>query len=155
MEDNPILQIKDAVIKALKSIDPETDIFFEEISRTDPGHGLNQGQTWYFVDLMPGAPVTVDGIYTDMGVSVDIAYHEKSERSLHYLTKSAEIDRVFRPVLSFGDRRITIDSADIRVVDHVLHYGFRVNFRHSTEPDIRSARMDELGVSFQKESEAV
>lgn len=155
MEDSPVLQIKDAVIKALKSTDPETDVFFEEISHTDPGHGLNQGQTWYFVDLMPGAPVTVDGIYTDMGVSVDIAYHEKSERNLHYLTKSAEIDRVFRPVLSFGDRRITIDSADIRVVDHVLHYGFHVNFRHSTEPDIRNDRMDELGVSFQKESEAV
>lgn len=155
MEENPILQIKDAVIRILKGLDPEVDVFFEEISRTDQEHGLNQGQTWYFVDLMPGTPVTVDGIYTDMGVSVDIAYHEKSESNLHYLMKSAEIDAAFRPVLSFGNRHITIGSADITVVDHVLHYGFHVNFRHSVEPAVQNERMEELGVSFQKESETV
>lgn len=150
MGENPVLQIKEAVIKVLKGIDPEVDVFFEEISRTDPAHGLNQGQTWYFVDLMPGTPVTVDGIYTDMGVSVDIAYHEKSESNNLYMVKAVEIDAVFRPVLSFGNRKITIGSADITMVDHVLHYGFRVNFRHSIEQPVQNGRMEELGVSLQK-----
>ena len=27
-------------------------------------------------DLKPGSPVTVDGIYTDMSVMVDVTYHE-------------------------------------------------------------------------------
>ena len=31
--ENPVLQIKDALIRVLKKIDPDTDVFFEEIKR--------------------------------------------------------------------------------------------------------------------------
>lgn len=122
--ENPVLQIKDALIRALKKIDPDTDVFFEEIKSTDPAHGVEQPKTWYFVDLKPGSPVTVDGIYTDMSVMVDVTYHEKGESNNAYLIKAAEIDAAIRPVLSFGDRKITIGNANINVVDHVLHYIF-------------------------------
>ena len=125
--ENPVLQIKDALIRVLKKIDPDTDVFFEEIKSTDPAHGVEQPKTWYFVDLKPGSPVTVDGIYTDMSVMVDVTYHEKGESNNTYLIKAAEIDAAIRPVLSFGDRKITIGNADINVVDHVLHYIFTIN----------------------------
>ena len=46
--ENPVLQIKDALIWALKKIDPDTDVFFEEIKSTDPAHGVEQPKTWYF-----------------------------------------------------------------------------------------------------------
>ena len=87
--ENPVLQIKDALIRILKKIDPDTDVFFEEIKSTDPAHGVEQTKTWYFVDLKPGSPVTVDGIYTDMSVMVDVTYHEKSESNNTYLIKAA------------------------------------------------------------------
>ena len=77
--ENPVLQIKDALIRVLKKIDPDTDVFFEEIKSTDPAHGVEQPKTWYFVDLKPGNPVTVDGIYTDMSVMVDVTYHEEDD----------------------------------------------------------------------------
>ena len=134
--ENPVLQIKDALIRVLKKIDPDTDVFFEEIKSTDPAHGVEQPKTWYFVDLKPGSPVTVDGIYTDMSVMVDVTYHEKGESNNTYLIKAAEIDAAIRPVLSFGDRKITIGNADINVVDHVLHYIFTINFRHSEEQNV-------------------
>ena len=143
--ENPVLQIKDALIWALKKIDPDTDVFFEEIKSTDPAHGVEQPKTWYFVDLKPGSPVTVDGIYTDMSVMVDVTYHEKGESNNAYLIKAAEIDAAIRPVLSFGDRKITIGNADINVVDHVLHYIFTINFRHSEEQKVANDRMEELG----------
>ena len=138
--ENPVLQIKDALIWALKKIDPDTDVFFEEIKSTDPAHGVEQ-------------PKTVDGIYTDMSVMVDVTYHEKGESNNAYLIKAAEIDAAIRPVLSFGDRKITIGNADINVVDHVLHYIFTINFRHSEEQKVTNDRMEELGVSLKKESE--
>ena len=53
---------------------------------------VEQPKTWYFVDLKPGSPVTVDGIYTDMSVMVDVTYHEKGESNNTYLIKAAEID---------------------------------------------------------------
>ena len=53
--ENPVLQIKDALIRVLKKIDPDTDVFFEEIKSTDPAHGVEQPKTWYFVDLKPGS----------------------------------------------------------------------------------------------------
>lgn len=148
--DNPIIEIKEALIAVLKGIDPDTDIFLEEIKSTDTENGINLAQTWYFIDLTPGKPVTVDGIYTDMSVLVDIAYHEKSESNTAYLIKAAEIDAAIRPVLAFGSRKITISEADIQVVDHVLHYGFNVNFRHSTERAVTHDVMEELGVSIKK-----
>ena len=43
--ENPVLQIKDALIWALKKIDPDTDVFFEEIKSTDPAHGVEQPKT--------------------------------------------------------------------------------------------------------------
>lgn len=95
----------------------------------------------------------MDGIYTDMSVMVDVTYHEKGESNNTYLIKAAEIDAAIRPVLSFGDRKITIGNTDINVVDHVLHYIFTINFRHSEEQKVTNDRMEELGVSLKKESE--
>ena len=67
------------------------------------------------------------------------------------------------PVRTYGDMtfpagmyeavRVTIGNADINVVDHVLHYIFTINFRHSEEQKVTNDRMEELGVSLKKESE--
>ena len=46
--ENPVLQIKDALIRVLKKIDPDTDVFFEEIKSTDPAHGVEQPKTLVF-----------------------------------------------------------------------------------------------------------
>lgn len=146
--ENPLLQIKDAVIKVLKGIDSEMDVFFEEIKRMEDE--LKQVETYYFIDLIPTVSVTVDKYYTDMGVLVDIAYHEKSESNTAYLMKAAVLDAAFRPVLHFGGRNITISDANIKIVDHVLHYSFPVNFRCSRELPSEAGEMEELVVAVRK-----
>lgn len=149
---NPILEIKEALIPLIKSLDPSVDVLFEEIKGTDELHGLTVPLTWYFVDLRPGTSVTVDGIYTDMNVVVDIAYHEPSESNTEYLIKSAEIDAAIRPVFVFAGRKITIEESEINVVDHVLHYIFNLKFRCSREEKAVGDLMENLDVAI-KESE--
>lgn len=121
--EHPIIQIKNAITALLKGIDPDTDVFYEEIKGTEEKHGLDEPETYYFVDIIPNGNETVDRFFTDMGVLVDIAYHEKSESNTAYLIKGAEIDAVVRPVFGFGDRNITINDANMKVSDHTLCRG--------------------------------
>lgn len=148
--EHPIIQIKNAITALLKGIDPGTDVFYEEIKGTEEKHGLDEPETYYFVDIIPNGNKTVDKFFTDMGVLVDIAYHEKNESNTAYLIKGAEIDAVVRPVFHFGDRHITINDASINVVDHVLHYGFAINFRQAREQTNEFEMMGELEVAIRK-----
>ena len=127
--ENPLIQIKDAVIRILKELDPDVDVFFEGIKRTDTEHGLTQPETYYFVEVIPNINETVDRHFTDRGVLVDVAYHEENESNTAYLIKADELDGAIRPALSFGDRHITIQNTSQKVVDHVLHISFTVSFR--------------------------
>lgn len=148
--EHPIIQIKNAITSLLKGIDPETDVFYEEIKGTKEKHGLDEPETFYFVDIIPNGNKTVDKFFTDMGVLVDIAYHEKNESNTAYLIKGAEIDAAVRPVLHFGDRYITINDASIKVADHVLHYSFAINFRQAREQTSEFVTMGELEVAVRK-----
>lgn len=150
--EHPVIEIKNAVTALLKRLDPDTDVFYEEIKGTDAGHGLLEPETYYFVDIVPAGNRTVDRFFTDVSVLVDIAYHEKDESNTAYLVKGAELDAVVRPVFSFGDRNITVNDADIKVTDKVLHYSFAVNFRHSRKQEDDAKRMDGLEFTVKKES---
>lgn len=47
--EHPIIQIKNAITALLKGIDPDTDVFYEEIKGTEEKHGLDEPETYYFV----------------------------------------------------------------------------------------------------------
>ena len=111
---------------------------------------LNESETYYFVDIIPNGNKTVDRFFTDVGILVDIAYHEKSESNTAYLIKGAELDAVVRPVFSFGDRHITINDASMKVSDNVLHYSFAINFRQAREQTNEFEMMGELEVAVRK-----
>ena len=68
--EHPIIQIKNAITALLKGIDPGTDVFYEEIKGTEEKYGLNEPETYYFVDIIPNGNQTVDRFFTDMGVLV-------------------------------------------------------------------------------------
>lgn len=51
--EHPIIQIKNAITALLKGIDPDTDVFYEEIKGTEEKHGLDEPETYYFVDIIP------------------------------------------------------------------------------------------------------
>lgn len=149
--ENVVTEIKRAVAAALHTLDPETDIFFEEIKRTDEAHGMSMGDTWYFVSLLPAGNVTVDLYYTEKSFLVDIAYHEKAESNTRYLMKLAGLDKLFRPVFSFGDRKVTVPEATEVITDHTLHYSFTLRFRHSEATEPLFGSMGELSAGFTQE----
>lgn len=148
--DNPMIQIKDAVIGILKRTDPDVDVFFEEIKATDESHGLEDPSTYYFLELIPNGSETVDKYFIDEMLVVDIAYHERNEGNTQYWIKAEELDEAFRPVLSFGDRHITIPSISKKIVDHVLHVSFPLSFRRAKEQTESSELMGELDISMKK-----
>ncbi len=149
--ENPLILIKNAVTALLKGIDPDTDVFYEEITGTGEKHGLSKPETYYFVDIIPSGNETVDRYFTDKGVLVDIAYHEENESNTAYLMKGAQIDGAVRPVFHFGDRHITVSNASIKIVDHVLHYSFAISFRQAWERTSEFETMGELEVAVRKE----
>lgn len=93
--EHPIIQIKNAITALLKGIDPDTDVFYEEIKGTEEKHGLDEPETYYFVDIIPNGNETVDRFFTDMGVLVDIAYHEKTINEwYHELVPRLNVDHI-------------------------------------------------------------
>ena len=147
--ENPVLQIKDALIRVLK-VDPDTDVFFwKKSAQTCPWRdSLKPG---CIVDLNRES-LTVDGIYTITSVMVMLITMRRVKAII--LRSSLKLQTTQPFVHAFaGDRKITIGNADINVVDHVLHYIFTINFRHSEEQKVANDRMEELGVSLKKESE--
>lgn len=144
----PLIQMKDAITKILKGIDPDVDVFYEEIKTVQE---TEVPETYYFVEIIPNGNETVDQFFTDMGVLVDIAYHEKKESNTAYLIKAAEIDGAIRPVLCFGERRITISNMKSKVSDHVLHCTFPVTFREKRNWPEENNMMESLEAAIKKE----
>lgn len=148
--ETPLAQIKEALIRVLKDLDPDVDVFLEEIKSTEKEQGMEIPETYYFVEIIPNINRTVDKSFTDIGVLVDIAYHEKNESNSAYLIKAGELDGAFRPVFSFGDRNITIQDISQKVSDHVLHSSFAISFRQARQETVNYELMGELTVAAEK-----
>lgn len=148
--ENPLIQIKDAMIQLLKELDPDVDVFFEEIKSTDKEHGIETPETYYFLEIIPNINDTVDKFFTDIGVLVDVAYHEEHESNTAYLIKAAELDGMIRPVFSFGDRHITVPGTSSKVTDHVLHCSFSLSFRQAREIPVEFQEMGELEMAIKE-----
>lgn len=145
--ENPLIQIKDALIRLLRWLDPDIDVFFEEIKSTDEEYGINRSKTYYFVEIIPNINETVDRFFSDIGVFVDVAYHEEHESNTAYLVKAAQLDGIIRPVFSFGDRHITVPGTSSKVIDHVLHCSFTISFRQARETSAAFQEMGELEIT--------
>lgn len=125
-------ELKRGVILAIREIDEKTDIFFEEIIKTERED--DSLKDYYFIDLIPKIE-TVDKIMSDVSVLVDVAYHEASEKNSGYLKMIGSLDSVLRPALRIGDRTATIDNIDYKIVDKVLHVTFFLNLRLAKQID--------------------
>lgn len=145
-----LIQIKDALLQILKQLDPDVDVFFEEIKGTGEEYGLEKKETYYFLEIIPNINDTVDKFFTDIGVLVDVAYHEENESNTAYLIKAAELDGMIRPVFSFGHRHITVAEMSSKVTDHVLHCSFTISFRQARKVTIDCPEMGELEMAINK-----
>lgn len=62
------------------------------------------------------------------------------------------LDAALMPVLTIGDRHITVQETSSRIVDEVLHYSFTLDFADAM-PGEEFELMEELAINGQKETE--
>ena len=60
------------------------------------------------------------------------------------------LDAVLMPVLTIGDRHITVQETSSRIVDEVLHYSFTLDFADAM-PGEEYELMEELAINGQRE----
>ena len=137
-------EIKTALIKSFKGKFPNYDVFCDEITKTDESEESQDLEDWIFLDLTPAGNTTVSAYHTDRRVLVDAAIHAKSETNADYLAIMPSVDALIRPVFRFGDRAITVNDMEFRVVDSVLHAIFTIAFRDSWEEPEPQPFMEEL-----------
>lgn len=125
-------EIKAALLRTVRALLPDTDIFCEEIRSTqqEPDGGL---QDYVYLDIIPATSQTVSEYHTDYQVLVDIAVHLRAENNEEYILLAARIDRVVRPVFCFSDRAVTVASTSTQIVDRVLHVSFVLAYRDSID----------------------
>ena len=122
-------EIKAAIVAVLNQNFKGYAVHFDNVEKSDA--------PYFYVELMPTA-TTVDGLFSDRLIQVDITYiHPKDAMGRVSRTAVFEVadalDKVFRPVLAVKDRHITILDAEMTIVDDILHYIFNLDFRDNFE----------------------
>lgn len=139
MDQNILQVIKQAAISLLKHHEPDTDVYAEEIMRTQ-GEEANDGKNpWYFVEVIPTSFTTMGPEQTEVAVTVAIDYYDPEEYIWKYGEKAIELDRVFRPVFPFvygGEKRcVTVKRLQSNISGGLLHLTFPLVFLVSDDPE--------------------
>lgn len=141
MDGNILQTVKDAAIGLLKEHDPETDVYAEEIMRTDGTLETKDedGRRWYFVEVIPTSFTTAGPDLTEVALTVSIDYHEPEESIRRYGEKAIALDRVLRPVFRFSHggetRGITVARVSANISGGLLHLTFPLTFLVPNEPE--------------------
>ncbi len=140
--------IKKAIVGILRKNFPDEKVHFDNVEKADA--------PYFYVEMQP-LVTTVDDVYSDRDIEIDIQYIPKEDQwgrvSRMVLYDMAEkLDKAIRPVFYVEDRAITILGAESTVHDEVLHYIFRLDF---TDADMKSGEeyetMEDLSLNIGKE----
>lgn len=142
--------LKARLTAILKEIFPGYKVHFDNVEKSDA--------PYFYVEMTPLKNKTFDGdgIYHDRAIDIDIQLilpedrHGRVDRIVLY-DDSLELDKAIRPVLQIEDRFITIDEADIKVHDDILHYMFTLAFTDAEMDQMEYELMQELTLNINKE----
>lgn len=142
--------LKARLTAILKETFPGYKVHFDNVEKSDA--------PYFYVEMTPLRNRTFDGdgIYHDRAIDIDIQLilpedrHGRVDRIVLY-DDSLELDKAIRPVLQIEDRFITIDEADIKVHDDILHYMFTLAFTDAEMGQMEYELMQELTLNINKE----
>ena len=142
--------LKARLTATLKETFPGYKVHFDNVEKSDA--------PYFYVEMTPLKNKTFDGdgIYHDRAIDIDIQLilpedrHGRVDRIVLY-DDSLELDKAIRPVLQIEDRFITIDEADIKVHDDILHYMFTLAFTDAEMDQLEYELMQELTLNINKE----
>ncbi len=138
MDQNILQTVKQSAIYLLKQHEPDTDVYAEEIMRTQ-GEAAEDQAPWYFVEVIPTSFTTMGPDQTEVAVTVAIDYHDSEKCIWKYGEKAIELDRVFRPIFPFEyggeQRRVTVTRLQSNISGGLLHLTFPLTFLVTDEPE--------------------
>ena len=128
--------IKKAFTALLKQKYPKYAVHFDHVEKRDA--------PYFYIEMQPLIH-TVDRIYSERTIQVDITFVPDADRSDHVdravLYDIADaLDALIRPVFYVEDRAITILDAEMTIVDDILHYIFNLDFQDN---------FDAVGVQYE------
>lgn len=142
--------LKARLTAILKESFPGYKVHFDNVEKSDA--------PYFYVEMTPLRNKTFDGdgVYHDRAINFDIQLvlpedrHGRVDRIVLY-DDSLVLDKAIRPVLKIEDRAITIDEADIKVHDDILHYMFTLAFTDAEMDQMEYELMEELTLNINKE----
>lgn len=142
--------LKARLTAILKESFPGYKVHFDNVEKSDA--------PYFYVEMTPLRNKTFDGdgVYHDRAIDFDIQLvlpedrHGRVDRIVLY-DDSLVLDKAIRPVLQIEDRAITIDEADIKVHDDILHYMFTLAFTDAEMDRMEYELMEELTLNINKE----
>lgn len=143
-------EIRNALFRLIEKSFPCFSIFGEEITKIQADDFQREVENYFYVDIMPIKVSTISQYHCERTVLIDLAGYTKSELNSAYLEMAAMLDAAIRPAFRFGDRAITINEAEVRVVDNVLHYTFPLTFIDTIEVIYEEEMMEELDVTIKE-----
>lgn len=142
--------LKARMTAILKETFPGYKVHFDNVEKSDA--------PYFYVEMTPlkNRAFDGDGIYHDRSIDIDIQLvlaedsYGRVDRIALY-DDSLELDKAIRPVLQIEDRAITVQDADIKVHDDILHYMFTLAFTDAEMDQVEYELMEELELNINKE----
>lgn len=143
----PSLDIRSALSALLKKHFPHA-VYFTNNADSQKGY--------FYVEIAPKKRMVDPTIYEhalDITLSLVLPPDARGRIDRTKLYEAVDtLDAVLMPVLTIGDRHITVQETSSRIVDEVLHYSFTLDFADAM-PDEEYELMEELAINGQKETE--
>nr|DAT07951.1 MAG TPA: tail completion protein [Caudoviricetes sp.] len=144
----PSIDIRNALSDLLKRHFPYT-IYFT--------NNANAKQGYFHIKIAPKKRM-VDRVIYERSLDVEIQLvlppdtRGRIDRAKLYEVVDT-LDAALLPVLTLGDRHITVQETSSRIVDEVLHYSFTLDFADAM-PGEEYELMEELSINGQREQTA-
>ncbi len=141
----PSLDIRSALSALLKKHFPHA-VYFTNNADSQKGY--------FHVEIAPKKRMVDPTIYEralDITLSLVLPPDARGRIDRTKLYEAVDtLDTAFMPVLTIGDRHITVQETSSRIVDEVLHYSFTLDFADAM-PGEEYELMEELAINGQKE----
>ena len=141
----PSLDIRSALSALLKKHFPHA-VYFTNNADSQKGY--------FHVEIAPKKRMVDPTIYEralDITLSLVLPPDARGRIDRTKLYEAVDtLDTAFMPVLTIGDRHITVQETSSRIVDEVLHYSFTLDFADAM-PGEEYELMEELAINGQRE----
>lgn len=141
----PSLDIRSALSALLKKHFPHA-VYFTNNADSQKGY--------FHVEIAPKKRMVDPTIYEralDITLSLVLPPDARGRIDRTKLYEAVDtLDTAFMPVLTIGDRHITVQETSSRIVDEVLHYSFTLDFADAM-PGKEYELMEELAINGQRE----